>query len=132
MRKSFSFCAASSCIKTLLLKSPLMIFMRTLATLNQGPSKFVCNFAPVIVYQDLRSTRDFADSISLTHTIASIGRLAHEDRFAPQIHSPDSEISDIRPGSEFKFLSLVSGWELCVCLSPCIRTVCGCPRYPEL
>ena len=42
-------------------------------------SKFVCNFAAVIVSDVIRSAMDFADSILLILTIASIGRLAHEN-----------------------------------------------------
>ena len=59
------FCAASSGIKTLLLRSPLMIFLRPLAMSESRPGKLVCNFAPVIENDVFRSAMVFADSISL-------------------------------------------------------------------
>ena len=41
--------------------------------------KFGCYFGPVVVFDVFRSATAFADSVSLSHTIASIGRVAHED-----------------------------------------------------
>ena len=83
-------------MKTLLLKSPLMIFSRPLTIfLSQKTSKFVCDWALVIQRDVFRSAVDFADSISLIHVSASIGRLAHED----------TSLLDIRPTSELKLFS---------------------------
>ena len=66
-----------------------MIFWRPLAIFDTRTSKFVCNAAPVIEYDVFRSAVDFADSISLIHTNASIGQLAHKDatllKFSRQI-----------------------------------------------
>ena len=59
--------------------SPMMIFLRPLAFFESRTSKFVCNFALVILYDVYSLATNFADSISLIHTIAAIGRLAHED-----------------------------------------------------
>ena len=57
-----------------------MIFLRPLAINKQKQNtKFVCNLAPVKEYDVFRSATDVAESISLIQTIASIGRLAHED-----------------------------------------------------
>ena len=42
-----------------------MIFLRPLAMSESRTGKFVCNFAPVIVYDVFRSAMVFADSISL-------------------------------------------------------------------
>ena len=53
--------------------------LETLAVLEPRTSKFGCNLSLVIEYAVFRSARDFANSISLIHTIASFGRLAHED-----------------------------------------------------
>ena len=46
LRKRLSFRAASFSTKTLLFKSPLMIFLRPLAILESTTSKFVCNVCP--------------------------------------------------------------------------------------
>ena len=51
------------------LKSPLMIFFKALAILQSRTSLF----------DFFRSATDLADSASLNHTNASIGRLAYED-----------------------------------------------------
>ena len=61
------------------LKSPLMIFLRSLAFFEARPSKCLCNFAPLIVFDVFSTAMDFAVSISLMQIIASIGRLALED-----------------------------------------------------
>ena len=106
-RAFFSFCACSSSMKTLLFESPFMIFLRPLVILESRTSKFVCNFAQVIVCHFFRPGTAFADSISLIHTIASIGRLAHEEYFTPEIHSPDPGIFDNRPGSELKCFGIL-------------------------
>ena len=54
-------------------------FLRSLAFSKSRASKFVCNLSVVIEYAVLGSAIDFADSISLNHTIASICRLPHKD-----------------------------------------------------
>ena len=71
---------------------PLMIFLRPLAISESRTSKFVSNFTLVIVYDVFRSALDFADSISLIHTIASIGRLAHEDTSLPKFISHQTKL----------------------------------------
>ena len=117
-------------MKTLLLKSPIMTCLRPLATLESRTSKCVCNFAPVTVYDFFRSARDFADS-NLTDPYHCFNRTTR-GYFPPEIHSPDLEISDIRPGFELKFVSFLC-LGTCVPLSTCsgssTRTfefVCGC------
>ena len=62
----------------------------------------------------------------MIHIIASIGRLAREDTyFTPQIHSPDPNISEIKPGLELKFFSFPYSEKLCLsaCFVPSTRTV---------
>ena len=66
-------------MKTLLSKSPLMIFLRPIAISESTTWKFVYTFAPVTVFDVFISAIDFADSVSLIHTNASIGRPAQED-----------------------------------------------------
>ena len=108
-------------MQTLLLKSLLMIVLRPLPILESRNSKFVCNFAPVIVYDDCRSATAFADSISFTRTTASMGPLAHEDS-TPELQSPDPELSEIRPGFKLKSFSIFFFCEV-VSLSTAPRTV---------
>ena len=56
-----------------------MIILRPIAISESTTSKFVCTFAPVTVFDVFTSAIDFADSVSLIHTNASIGRPAQED-----------------------------------------------------
>ena len=77
--KAFFSCADPSRMRTHLLKSPLMIFLRPLAILESTTSKFVCHLSPVLECDVFRSEIDFAGAVSFIHIIASIGRLAHED-----------------------------------------------------
>ena len=60
-----------------------MMFLRSLAILESRTSKLVCNSATVIVFDVFSSAIDYVDSISLTHIIASIGRLAPEETPPP-------------------------------------------------
>ena len=92
-----------------------MVFLRSLAILESRNSKIVCNFAPVRDYDVFISTIDFADSISLIHTIASIGRLAHEDTSLLQFIRQILKFSESRSGFE---LSLFSFLFLGCCVSP--------------
>ena len=94
----------------------MIIFLRPLAFFESRTSKFVCNFALVILYDVYSLAKDFADSISLIHTIAAIGRLAHEDTSLLNYFSPDPEISEVRPGIELKVSSNHCSGNLC--LSP--------------
>ena len=76
----FSFCAASPRMKTLLLKSPLNDLLETTRYfLIKNLEVCLQRVAGEIEYDVFRSATDFAQSISLVHIIASIGRLAHED-----------------------------------------------------
>ena len=100
-------------MKTLLLKSPSMIFLRQLAILESGTSMVVCYLAPVTEYGVFRSAVNFADSISLIHIVASTGRLAHEGtsllRFIRQILKFQARLRT-------QVFQLLSFWES-VCLS---------------
>ena len=70
-----------------------------------------------IEYDVFRSATDFADPISLIHTIASIGRLVDEDTLLPETHTPDPQVSEFKPGFGLKFSSF-HFLGTCVSLSP--------------
>ena len=53
--------------------------MRSLYILESRTSKFVCNFALVLVLDVFGFSKDFADSISAFKISAFVGRLAPED-----------------------------------------------------
>ena len=69
--KAFSFCAASSSMKNLLLKSPLMIFFRPLAVSEERTLKIACNLTPMMECDVFRSAIDLADSTSLGNADSS-------------------------------------------------------------
>ena len=60
--RAFSYCAASSSKKSLLLESLLMIIFRPLAISQSGTSNCVCNLIPLAENDVFSSAIDFADS----------------------------------------------------------------------
>ena len=74
----------------------------------------------------LRPAKDFADSTSLIHTIASIGRLAREDTSLLTFSHQMLRFCEIRSGFELKCVRLPVFWEVLspsICSASCTRTL---------
>ena len=124
-----SFGATSSCLKTLLVKSPLMIFFKPLAILESTTSKFVCNYVPVTECDVFRSAEDFVGFNVVDPYTCFKRTTCTPGHVTPDIHSADPGFSEIRPDLSFSAVAgkLRLSLHLFWLLHSIMRTFCGCP-----
>ena len=112
-------------MKTLLFKPPWTIYLRPRAVLESRTLKIVCNLAPVMDYDVFRSASGLRGS-NLVDPYRCFNRTTCTRGYTPESHSPNPEVSEIRPSFEIKFLGFFLFWEvvsLSTCSNPLTRTL---------